>query len=100
MGDTGLLRSCSGDVVPFVDAVFFCALSVALGGITPPVVAGAATVFCRLMPFLADPRPWVHWPASAGYYLARARMPASLLGESLPRSCCPRATASIRRCWS
>ncbi len=74
----------------FVDAVFFCALSVALGGIAPPVVAGAATVFCRLMPsfarpFLADPRPWVHWLASAGYYLAPAQMPASLLGESFAK---------------
>src|SRR5438552_11479604 len=66
------------------------ALSVALGGIAPPVVAGAATVFCRLMPsfarpFLADPRPWVHWLASAGYYLAPAQMPASLLGESFAK---------------
>ncbi len=74
----------------FVDAVFFCALSVALGGIVPPVVAGAATLFCRLLPsfarpFLADPRPWVHWLASAGYYLAPAQMPASLLEESFAK---------------
>jgi len=79
----------------FVDAVFFCALSVALGGIAPPVVAGAATVFCRLMPafarpFLADPRPWVHWLASAGYYLAPAQMPPSLFGRASPRSLAPR----------
>src|SRR5438093_3612375 len=104
MGDTGLLRSCSDDVVSFVDAVFFCALSVALGGIAPPVVAGVATVFCRLMPafarpFLADPRPWVHWLASAGYYLAPAGCRPACSGRALPRSCWPRATASMRRCW-
>jgi len=85
---SGLFPLALGEL--FVDAVFFCALSVALGAIMPPVVAGVGAIFPRLMPslarpFLADPRPWVSWLASTGYYLAPAQMPVNLLGTSFDK---------------
>jgi len=85
---SGLFPLAIGEL--FVDAVFFCALSVALGAIMPPVAAGAGTVFAQLMPslarpFLADPRPLVSWLALAGYYVGPAQMPVSLLGHSFAK---------------
>src|SRR5437773_7499255 len=59
------------------------ALSVALGGIAPPVVAGAATVFCRLMPsfarpFLANSRPGCTGSRRPGTTSPQHRCPPSV----------------------
>ena len=80
------------------------ALSVALGGIAPPVVAGAATVFCRLMPsfarpFLANSRPGCTGSRRPGTTSPQHRCPPVCSGE-LRQGAWPRATPSMRRCWS
>jgi ABC-type transport system involved in multi-copper enzyme maturation permease subunit len=71
----------------FVNSTLLSGVSLGLSVVTPPILAGIVAFLLPSLPSLADvfikiPRWFARGPAFVAYYLAPAKMPVNLIGDS------------------